>query len=265
MADDHNLAPTAAWWPEIVRKIRARTPARIFVDRGTAYTTQMELDLRGAHARAVDAVWTEFDLQKDFAPAFVAQWELFQVSSQVDSKSQYLLRPDLGRKFNDAAKGLVAQCCRKASDLQIVIGDGLSVAALSAQVPALLPLVEQQARARGWSVGRSFAVRYCRVGIMNEIGDLLSPRVLVLLIGERPGLATAESLSAYMAYCPRSGHTDANRNLISNVHVRGVQVQDAADRILGLAARMMELNLSGTLLKEETRANAPSKATLDKE
>lgn len=265
MADDHNLVPIAPWWPEIVRKIRARTPARIFVERGAAYSTQMELELRGAHARAVDAVWTGFDLQKDFAADFVAHWELFQVSSQVESKSQYLLRPDLGRKLSGAAKSLVAQCCRKEPDLQIVIGDGLSVAALSAQVPALLPLVQQQARARGWSVGRSFAVRYCRVGIMNEIGDLLSPRVLVLLIGERPGLATAESLSAYMAYCPRSGHTDANRNLISNIHVHGVQTQLAADRILGLASRMRELNLSGTTLKEETRAIAPSKGTLDKE
>jgi ethanolamine ammonia-lyase small subunit len=263
MANDHNLASTAAWWPEIVRKIRARTPARIFVDRGAAYSTQMELELRGAHASAVDAVWTEFDLQKDFAPDFVAQWEFFQVSSQVESKSQFLLRPDLGRKFCDAARSQVAQGCRKAPDLQIVIGDGLSVAALSAQVPALLPLVLQQALARGWSVGRPFAVRHCRVGIMNEVGDLLSPRVLVLLIGERPGLATAESLSAYMAYCPRSGHTDANRNLISNIHARGVRTKDAADRILGLASRMMALNLSGSALKEGTRAISAHKGTLD--
>jgi ethanolamine ammonia-lyase small subunit len=86
---------------------------------------------------------------------------------------------------------------------------------------------------------------------MNDIGDLLAPRVLVLLIGERPGLATAESLSAYMAYRPRSGHTDADRNLISNIHVRGVRVEDAAQRIANLAARMLTLKLSGTTLKEE--------------
>jgi ethanolamine ammonia-lyase small subunit len=249
MGNDYNLTSNPAW-PEIVRKIRARTPARILVERGAAYSTQLELELRDAHASAVDAVWTEFDLQKDFSPDFIAQWELFQVSSQVESKSQFLLRPDLARTLSDASRILIAQRCHKAPDLQIVIGDGLSVAALSAQVPALFPIVQQQARARGWSIGESFAVRYCRVGIMNDIGDQLSPRVLVLLIGERPGLATAESLSAYMAYCPRSGHTDADRNLISNIHARGVRVRDAADRILNLASRMMALKLSGTTVKE---------------
>jgi ethanolamine ammonia-lyase small subunit len=249
MGDDHNLASIPAW-PDAVRKIRARTPARIFVERGVAYTTQMGLELRGAHASAVDAVWTEFELEKDLPRDFIAQWELFEVSSRVVSKSQFLLRPDLGRSLNDAAKSLIAQRCHKAPNLQIVVGDGLSGAAVSAQVPALFPLVQQQARARGWSVGRSFAVRHCRVGIMNAIGDLLSPRVLVLLIGERPGLATAESLSAYMAYCPRSGHTDADRNLISNIHARGVRVEDAADRIVNVAAQMMALQKSGITVKE---------------
>jgi ethanolamine ammonia-lyase small subunit len=250
MGDDHNLASPSAW-PEIVRKIRARTPARIFVDRGTSYTTQMELELRGARASAVDAVWTEFDLQKDLPPDFVAQWELFQVSSQAQSKSQFLLRPDLGRKLSDTGKSLIAQRCPRAPDLQIVIGDGLSGAALSEQVPALFPLLQQQARANGWSIGLCFAVRYCRVGIINDIGDLLAPRVIVLLIGERPGLATASSLSAYMAYCPVFGHTDADRNLISNIHARGVRVEDAAGRIANLASHMMALKRSGTALKED--------------
>ena len=251
MSDDHNLSLPPAW-PDIIQRIRARTPARIFVEPGAAYSTQMELDLRSAYASAVDAVWTEFDLQNDFPPAFVAQWNLFQVSSQAESKSQFLLRPDLGRKLTAASITLVAQSCPKALDFQIVIGDGLSGAALSAQVPALFPLLQQQASARGWSVGQSFSVRYCRVGIMNDIGDLLAPRVLVLLIGERPGLATAESLSAYMAYQPRSGQTDADRNLISNIHIRGVCVAEAAERIANLASRMMALKLSGTTLKEET-------------
>ena len=249
MDDDHKLASPPAW-PEIVRKIRARTPARIFVERGPAYSTQMSLELRGAHASAVDAVWTEFDLQKDFPPEFVAQWGLFQVSSKAQSKSQFLLRPDLGRALSDSAKGLIVERCPKAPDIQIVIGDGLSTAAVSAQVPLLFQLLPQQVRARGWSIGQSFAVRYSRVGIMNNIGDILSPRVIVLLIGERPGLATAESLSAYMAYSPRSGNTDADRNLVSNIHARGVRAEDAADRITSLALQMMALKRSGTTVKE---------------
>jgi ethanolamine ammonia-lyase small subunit len=251
MDGDQKLTSPSAW-PEIVRKIRARTPARIFVERGLAYSTKMALELRSAHASAVDAVWTEFDLQKDFPPGFVAQWGLFQVSSKAQSKSQFLLRPDLGRVLSDTAKSLIVQSCPGASDIQIVIGDGLSSAAVAAQVPLLFPLLQHQVRARGWSVGQSFAVRYSRVGIMNDIGDLLSPRVMVLLIGERPGLATAASLSAYMAYSPRSGNTDADRNLVSNIQARGVSAETAADRITHIAAQMMTLERSGTTLKEET-------------
>src|ERR1700738_5282473 len=113
--DQKLTSPTA--WPEIVRKIRARTPARIFVERGLAYSTRMSLELRSAHASAVDAVWTEFDLQKDFPPEFAAKWGLFQVSSNAESKSQFLLRPDLGRTLSDSAKILIAQRCLKAPDI----------------------------------------------------------------------------------------------------------------------------------------------------
>jgi ethanolamine ammonia-lyase small subunit len=94
-------------------------------------------------------------------------------------------------------------------------------------------------------------IRYCRVGVLNDLGELLDPEVVVLLIGERPGLATADSLSAYMAYRPRAGHTDAERNLISNIHVRGVAPATAAVRIIRLAARLRQLQLSGVAVKEE--------------
>ena len=107
------------------------------------------------------------------------------------------------------------------------------------------------AKKRGWSVGRPFVVRYCRVGILNEIGALVDPRVVVLLIGERPGLATAESLSAYMAYRPRPGHSDAHRNLISNIHARGVAPQSAAARILALADQLRAAQESGVAIKEQ--------------
>src|SRR5262249_54355181 len=103
----------------------------------------------------------------------------------------------------------------------------------------------------GWKVGQLFVVRYCRVGLMNQIGELLAPRVVVLLIGERPGLATAESLSAYMAFQPKAGHNDANRNLISNIHACGVTAEPAAQRITKLAAQMMHQAASGVTVKEE--------------
>ena len=134
--------------------------------------------------------------------------------------------------------------------MQIAIGDGLSVPAIGAQVPRLLPLLVAGAEARGWSVGQPFIIHHCRVGIVNEIGELLRPRVVLLLIGERPGLATAESLSAYMAYQPQRMHSDANRNLISNIHGRGLSAEEAAARIMNLCAQMIRLRISGIALKE---------------
>jgi ethanolamine ammonia-lyase small subunit len=252
MSEDLKPVPPLDW-PEIFHQIKTRTPARIFVEPGAAYSTRMQLDLRRAHASAVDAVWKEFDLHEDLPTEIVAQWNLFQVASKAESKSQYLLRPDVGRKLSDNAKNLIERNCSKARELQIVIGDGLSSEAVTAQVPALLPLLVQQFQARGWSVGETFCVRFCRVGIINDIGDLLAPKVLILLIGERPGLATAESLSAYMSYRPRAGQTDADRNLISNIHLRGVGVEEAAERIANLAGRMMALKRSGSTVREETR------------
>ena len=104
---------------------------------------------------------------------------------------------------------------------------------------------------RGWSLGEIFVIRHCRVGLLNEIGELLGPKVAVLLIGERPGLATAESLSAYMGYQPKASDTDANRNLISNIHARGISPEQAAQRILNLAATMIQTQKSGFQLREE--------------
>jgi ethanolamine ammonia-lyase small subunit len=124
------------------------------------------------------------------------------------------------------------------------------VPAVSRQVPALLPLLYLGAESSGWRAGRTFVIRHCRVGILNEIGALLDPRVVVLLIGERPGLAAVDSLSAYMAYRPREDHSDADRNLISNIHARGVRSTYAATRILSLAAQIMQAGASGCSLKE---------------
>jgi ethanolamine ammonia-lyase small subunit len=251
--DDHSLAATDL--PEIVRKIRARTPARLLVGRaGAAYRTNTQMDLREDHAAARDAVRAELDVRASFGAEFVERWKLFEVCTRTIGKDEYLLRPDLGRQFDDQSRARLQTECPRDIDLQIAIGDGLSVPAVAAQVPSLLPLLDEGAKKRGWTTGRILAIHHCRVGILNEIGELLNPRVAVLLIGERPGLATAESLSAYMAYCPRAGHSDANRNLISNIHARGLSPQEAATRILNFAAQMMQAGTSGYLLREEAPA-----------
>ena len=249
-------ALNGATWPGLIERIRARTPARVLVDRaGAGYRTATHLELRAAHAAARDAVRTELELDRDLGAKFVKQWKLFEVATQAHSKDEYLLRPDLGRKFSEDAEKIHAECVQR-PDLQVVIGDGLSVTAVAAQVPALLPLIFGQAEQRGWKLGRAFVVRYCRVGVINQIGALLKPEVIILLVGERPGLATAESLSAYMAFRPREGDNDARRNLISNIHSRGVSVEAAAVRMVRLAEQMRAQHTSGTQLKENLEAPA---------
>lgn len=238
--------------PAILDKVRTRTPARLLAGRsGGSYRTSMQLELRAAHAAARDAMRTDFDLKEHVGTELIERYGIFEVTSEASSKDEYLLRPDLGRRFSEQTRGKIAEACPQSPDVQICIGDGLSTTAVAVQVPALLPLLVDGAVARKWKIGHTFAIRFCRVGILNEIGDLLRPGVVILLIGERPGLATAESLSAYMAYRPRAGQTDAGRNLISNIHSRGVCVEDAAVRILNLAERMMRLELSGVQLREE--------------
>ena len=242
-------------WMELERKVRAHTPARLLHGRsGQAYRTETQIELREAHAAARDAVRAEFNLSIDLDPDLVRDWNLFEVHSRATSKEEYLLRPDLGRRLSEDSRTEILKRCSKDADFQIVIGDGLSVTAVKKQVPALLPLLRERAQAHGWTLGTSFLVRHCRVGILNEIGDVLNPKVAVLLIGERPGLATAESLSAYMAYKPKSGDSDANRNLISNIHSRGVAPANAATCIVDLASAMMKAQRSGCLLRDESRS-----------
>jgi len=241
--------------PLVVQKIRARTPARLLEGRvGAAYRTSTQLDLRQAHAAARDAVRIDLDLEKQFGEAFIARWGLFEVSTEAKSKDEYLLQPSLGRIFCETSRSELEKRCARQCDLQIAVADGLSVTAVITQVPKILPALCDGALALGWTLGQLFVIRHCRVGILNQIGEILTPTVAVLLIGERPGLATAESLSAYMAYRPRRGQTDADRNLISNIHARGVNPADAAGRILDLAAKMMSARCSGTQLRVEPAA-----------
>jgi ethanolamine ammonia-lyase small subunit len=241
-------------WPDLIQKVRARTPARVLAGRaGAAYRTNTQLDLREAHAAARDAVRDELNLNAAFGVDFVRRWDLVEFHARARNKDEYLLRPDLGRHFDDGSRERLSESDARNCDIQITIGDGLSVAAVGEQVPQLLPLLFDGAQARGWTAGKAFVIRHCRVGILNEIGELLRPQVAVLLIGERPGLATATSLSAYMAFRPTKAHTDADRNLISNIHARGVGAEEAAERILELAARMMKSRASGCGLREDSR------------
>jgi ethanolamine ammonia-lyase small subunit len=243
---------------EIARRIRMHTPARLLVGRaGAAYRTQTQLQLREDHAKARDAVHAELELKTAFDAEFIEKWKLFEVSTQASTKLEYLARPALGREFSHESRGEILRRCLPDKNIQIVIGDGLSALAIRMQVPELLPLLVEGAGNSGWSIGQTFVVRHCRVGILNEVGELLKPQVAILLIGERPGLASAESMSAYMAYQPGRSHSDANRNLVSNIHDRGLSARSAAARILNLSAQMIRVGISGCTLKEQ-QATLPS-------
>jgi ethanolamine ammonia-lyase small subunit len=241
-------APSGDTW---LARLRELTPARIFQSRsGLSYRTATQLDLRTDHAAARDAVHAELVLNRDFPTEFVSSLSVLEIETQAASREQFLRRPDLGRKLSSRSRQLIEASCPRNIDVQVVIGDGLSAKAVSRQCPELLPRLLATAGDCGWSLGRILLIHRCRVGVINDIGDLLAPKVVVLLIGERPGLATAESLSAYLAYRPSAGDTDARRNLISNIHERGVSIESAVVRLVALIAEMMRQERSGYELKE---------------
>jgi ethanolamine ammonia-lyase small subunit len=228
----------------------AVTPARVFQGRvGASYRTATMLALRADHAAARDAVEASLDLAVPaFAPLLADG--LFELATRATSHPEYLRRPDLGRRLSARSRELLAERGDRGRDVQIVVGDGLSAAAVTTQVPVLLPALARACRQRGWSLGRPFVVRHCRVGVMNDVGEILDPRVVVMLIGERPGLATAEALSAYLAYRPRPGDTDARRNLVASIHRNGLPAGAATERIVRLVATILAAEASGTAISE---------------
>jgi ethanolamine ammonia-lyase large subunit len=237
----------------LLHAARARTPARVFRGRlDGGYTTASALALRADHAAARDAVHAALDLEGAELAPVVAEHDVLALDSAAADHREHLLRPDLGRRLSDVSGELVREQGTHGADLQVLIGDGLSAAAVHAQVPGVLGPLLQGARERGWSIGRPLAVRHCRVGILNDVGDILGCGLAVLLVGERPGLATAKSLSAYVALRPRTGQTDADRNLISNIHDGGTSPADGTRRLLALLDAIRAAGRSGVTVKEPT-------------
>ncbi|MGD9891541.1 MAG: ethanolamine ammonia-lyase subunit EutC [Dehalococcoidia bacterium] len=231
--------------PSALHDLIAATSARIGVGRaGSRPPTQALLRFQADHAVTQDALYREVD------PAQVETWGLLSVRSAVSGgRREYLLRPDLGRRLGDAAGHFLQERCIAAPELQIVVGDGLSAEAIETNLGDLLPALIERAAIAGLQTGTPVFVKDARVGVINEFGDLLRPEVIVLLIGERPGLGRAEALSAYLAYRPRSGQTDADRNVISGIFAGGIPPRQAAAAIVDLAHTMIEHQASGVRLK----------------
>lgn len=243
--------------PEALTALIASTTARIGVGRaGPRYSTASLLLFQADHAVTQDALYRDVD-QK-----LLDELGLFTVQTKVKGggtsptagKQEYLLRPDLGRRINDEGRKLILEKCVKSPNIQVVVGDGLSAAAVEANVREMFPVIMQGAKSAGFSVGTPFFIKYCRVGVMNDIGDLLKPDVVILLIGERPGLGRAESLSAYMGYRPKAGDADADRDVVCNIYNNGgTNPLEAAAFTIQIAQKMIKHQASGVKLKLATK------------
>ncbi|WP_173860470.1 MULTISPECIES: ethanolamine ammonia-lyase subunit EutC [unclassified Pseudomonas] len=238
-------------------ELRRLTPARIALGRtGTSMPTSAQLDFQYAHAQARDAVHLPFDSAGLSAQLAERGRASLQLHSAATDRNSYLQRPDLGRKLSDES----AQALRDYAlshpdgvDLAIVVADGLSALAVHRHTLPFLARMEDQIVNDGWSVSPVILVEQGRVAVADEIGELLGAKMVVILIGERPGLSSPDSLGLYFTYNPKVGLTDAYRNCISNVRLEGLSYGMAAHRLLYLMREACRRQLSGVNLKDEAQ------------
>lgn len=238
-------------------ELRRLTPARIALGRtGTSLPTSAQLDFQFAHAQARDAVHLPFDHAGLSAQLSERGRESLLLHSAATDRNSYLQRPDLGRKLSeDSAQRLrdYAQAHPGGVDLAIVVADGLSALAVHRHTVPFLTRLEEQMSADDWSIAPVVLVEQGRVAVGDEIGQLLGAKMVVMLIGERPGLSSPDSLGLYFTYNPKIGLTDAYRNCISNVRLEGLSYGMAAHRLLYLMREACRRQLSGVNLKDEAQ------------
>ena len=230
--------------PEEFRRMRSKTVARIGVWRaGPRCRTNTYLRFRADHAAAMDAVFT------DVPERLLEEMGLFTVQTLCETKDMYLTRPDLGRRFSQETLAELQQRCKRNPDVQLVVSDGLSSTSVSANLRDILPAILQGLSSTGVSVGTPFFIKYGRVGAMDAVTEALGSKVTVILLGERPGLATGESMSAYMTYGGYVGIPEASRTVVSNIHRGGTNPAEAGAFIAELCGRMLKEKASGLALK----------------
>jgi ethanolamine ammonia-lyase small subunit len=238
-------------------QLRRLTPARIALGRtGTSLPTSAQLDFQFAHAQARDAVHLPFDHAGLSAQLQEGGRDSLLLHSAAPDRHTYLQRPDLGRKLSDESAQTLrdyASAHPGGADLAIVVADGLSALAVHRHTLAFLKRLEEQMSADGWSLAPVLLVEQGRVAIGDEIGQLLGAKMLVMLIGERPGLSSPDSLGLYFTYAPKVGLTDAYRNCISNVRLEGLSYGMAAHRLRYLMREACRRQLSGVNLKDEAQ------------
>lgn len=256
-ADASPLVIEAFW-----DSLRQHTAARVALGRaGPGLPTQHHLSFQVAHAQARDAVHLELDAQALVTQLSSLGGECLAVHSAAPDRLSYLQRPDLGRRLDARSREMLigrspsdgaAAPDGRAADLAIVVADGLSALAVGRHAPPLLQVLLPQVRALGWRIAPLVVAEQARVALADEIGELLQARMVVILIGERPGLSSPDSMGLYLTWMPRVGRTDADRNCISNVRPEGLPCHEAANRLLGLMQRARALALTGVALKDDS-------------
>ena len=243
-----DLSTTDAW-----SELKQHTSARIALGRaGGSLTTAEWLAFKLAHAKARDAVHCEFDCDALTEQMQCLKYKALLVQSQIKNRALYLQRPDLGR-YLDAQSIPLLQAEKKPYDVVFIISDGLSATAIHAHAVKLLQLLLPRLNTASWSIAPLVIVRFGRVALQDPIGEHIGAKIAVILIGERPGLSSPDSLGAYLVYKPKHGNTDANRNCVSNIRPAGLDYDKAADTIAYLLEQARQRKISGIELKDERR------------
>ena len=231
---------------EKFKKMKLKTPARLGCGKaGPRYKTLTMLRFRADHAAAQDAVFSEVDTE------FAKENDLLPTKTRCDSKDEYLTRPDLGRCFDEhnakAIKGVIDTPPR----VQLVVGDGLSSAAITANAMDCLAAIRDGLKLKGIETGKAIFVKYCRVGAGDAIGDITGCELVCMLVGERPGLVTDKSMSAYITYKPHTGVSESSRTVVSNIHAQGTPAVEAGAYVAELIDTILKLKVSGVGLHLE--------------
>ena len=231
---------------EKFRQMKERTPARLGSGKaGPRYKTLTMLRFRADHAAAQDAVFSQ--VPEDFA----AKNGMAEVQTKCHDKDEYLTRPDHGRCFDEENQKKIRAAIPGTPRVQIVVGDGLSSAAITANAMDCLEAIKEGLKLKGIDPGTPIFVRYCRVGAGDAIGDVIGCELVCMLVGERPGLVTDKSMSAYITYKPRTGVSESARTVVSNIHAQGTPAVEAGAHIAGLIETILRKQVSGVGLHVE--------------
>ncbi len=228
------------------KKMKQKTPARLGSGRaGPRYKTLTMLRFRADHAAAQDAVFSQ--VSEDFAK----ENGLVAVQTRCKDKDEYLTRPDHGRCFDEENIKIIKNAIDRGPKVQVVIGDGLSSAACQTNALDCLAAIKDGLKARGIELGKTLFVRYCRVGAGDAVGDITGCELVCMLVGERPGLVTDKSMSAYITYKPHTGVPEAARTVVSNIHAQGTPAVEAGAHIAELIDTILKKKVSGVGLHLE--------------